>query len=121
MELQELHGTAHKLGLDYPWDTPTVIVRAMAKTEYKGTSYYFCTPKCHQAFTANPQKYVKAALSRKKSKSAFGPVEAPADERYRVIAEAAYYRAEHRGFAPGAELDDWLSAEAELDKLLGKR
>jgi hypothetical protein len=32
-----------------------------------------------------------------------------------LIATAAYYRAEHRGFAPGAELQDWLEAEAELD------
>ena len=30
------------------------------------------------------------------------------------IATAAYYRAEKRGFAPGAELDDWLEAEREF-------
>lgn len=30
------------------------------------------------------------------------------------IAEAAYYRALARGFAPGCELDDWLAAEREL-------
>lgn len=30
------------------------------------------------------------------------------------IAEAAYYHAEQRGFAPGHELDDWLAAEAEI-------
>jgi len=34
--------------------------------------------------------------------------------RHAVIAEAAYYRAERRGFAPGRELDDWLQAEAEV-------
>lgn len=32
------------------------------------------------------------------------------------IAEAAYWRAERRGFAPGHELDDWLSAEREVDE-----
>ena len=32
------------------------------------------------------------------------------------IAEAAYWRAERRGFAPGHELDDWLSAEREIDE-----
>ena len=36
------------------------------------------------------------------------------DEHHRMIAEAAYYRAEHRGFAAGAELDDWLQAEQAL-------
>jgi len=30
------------------------------------------------------------------------------------IATAAYYRAEKRGFTPGAELDDWLEAEREI-------
>ena len=32
----------------------------------------------------------------------------------KVIAEAAYYRAQQRGFAPGHELDDWIEAEAEV-------
>jgi hypothetical protein len=31
------------------------------------------------------------------------------------IAEAAYWRAERRGFAAGQELDDWLAAEKEVD------
>jgi hypothetical protein len=39
----------------------------------------------------------------------------PAGDRERRIAVAAYLRAERRGFAPGAELEDWLDAERELD------
>lgn len=31
-----------------------------------------------------------------------------------MISDAAYYRAQKRGFAPGRELDDWLAAEAEI-------
>ena len=31
------------------------------------------------------------------------------------IAEAAYWRAERRGFIAGRELDDWLEAEREID------
>lgn len=40
----------------------------------------------------------------------------PADERTRheLIAAAAYFLAERRGFAPGSELDDWLQAEAQI-------
>lgn len=34
------------------------------------------------------------------------------------IAEAAYLRAQSRGFVPGHELDDWLAAEKEIDELL---
>lgn len=36
----------------------------------------------------------------------------------RWIAEAAYYRAERRGFQPGLETEDWLAVEAEIKALL---
>lgn len=42
-----------------------------------------------------------------------------AEERERLIAMAAYYRAEHRGFAPGGEFEDWCQAAAEIDRRLG--
>jgi hypothetical protein len=41
-------------------------------------------------------------------------------ERHSMIAEAAYYQAEKRGFQSGHEMLDWLEAEKEIDKLLGK-
>lgn len=41
-----------------------------------------------------------------------------AAHRYRLIAEAAYYRAEARGFGADGILDDWLMAEHEVDQLL---
>lgn len=37
------------------------------------------------------------------------------DARRDRIAELAYRLAEQRGFAPGAELDDWISAERLVD------
>jgi hypothetical protein len=40
------------------------------------------------------------------------------EARHALIAEAAYLRAERRGFAPGHETEDWLAAEAEVDDLL---
>jgi hypothetical protein len=44
---------------------------------------------------------------------------AVADETRRaMISEAAYLRAEQRGFAHGYELEDWLLAEREVDALL---
>ena len=44
------------------------------------------------------------------------PQEQPAQppDLQRWIAEAAYYRAEQRGFQPGEETQDWLAAEAEI-------
>ncbi|HXJ80909.1 MAG TPA: DUF2934 domain-containing protein [Candidatus Methylomirabilis sp.] len=41
-------------------------------------------------------------------------VEVDPDERHRMIALAAYYRAERRGFTNGDPLQDWLEAEAEV-------
>jgi hypothetical protein len=45
---------------------------------------------------------------------------APGDQetRHRMIAEAAYFLAEARGFAPGYELEDWLAAETGIDHVL---
>jgi hypothetical protein len=40
------------------------------------------------------------------------------EERRRMIAEAAYFRAARREFAPGGELQDWLAAEREVNALL---
>jgi len=43
------------------------------------------------------------------------------EDRHASIAEAAYFRSEHRGFEPGHELEDWLAAEEEVDqRLLGE-
>jgi hypothetical protein len=40
------------------------------------------------------------------------------DLRRSMIAQAAYYRAERRGFEPGHEAEDWLAAESEVDTAL---
>lgn len=45
-----------------------------------------------------------------------GPIDA--EMRRRMVADAAYYRAEARGFTTGYELEDWQAAEAEIDHLL---
>jgi hypothetical protein len=42
-----------------------------------------------------------------------------AQERQMLVARAAYFRAEKRGFAPGRELQDWVEAEAEVRRLIG--
>ena len=40
------------------------------------------------------------------------------EQRYKMIAEAAYFRAEKRGFVGGNVANDWLDAEAEIDLIL---
>lgn len=38
--------------------------------------------------------------------------------REHMIAEAAYYKAEKRGFSGGNEMGDWLDAEVEIDQTM---
>ena len=40
------------------------------------------------------------------------------EQRYRMICDAAYFRAERRGFIGGNSAEDWTAAEAEIDGLL---
>jgi hypothetical protein len=50
--------------------------------------------------------------------NAMAPATEPGEAQSKaLIAEAAYYRAEKRGSAPGQELDDWLAAEKEIEAL----
>jgi hypothetical protein len=43
------------------------------------------------------------------------------EQRRAMIAEAAYYRAERRGFEPGRELEDCYLAEGEIDGMLTRQ
>lgn len=40
------------------------------------------------------------------------------EERWKMIAVAAYHKAEKRGFAAGGDMQDWDEAEKEVDKLI---
>jgi hypothetical protein len=58
------------------------------------------------AMPATPEAEVSsAAVSQQEI------VDGPTEQ---MIAEAAYFIAERRGFAPGNELNDWLAAELEI-------
>jgi hypothetical protein len=50
------------------------------------------------------------------------PEQVSAAQRERMIAEAAYFKAERRGFQGGDPAQDWIEAEAEVDaRLIGVR
>jgi hypothetical protein len=62
----------------------------------------------------------KPAAPRKRSTSP-KPVAVPAiglEERHHLIAAAAYYIAERRGFHGASSHDDWLQAEREIDAMI---
>jgi Protein of unknown function (DUF2934) len=75
------------------------------------------------AATAPPGARAKSPTPRVRKKAVDAPVNVAISEDVRrgMIAEAAYLRAERRGFAPGHEDEDWLAAEAEVDALLKAR
>jgi hypothetical protein len=52
-----------------------------------------------------------------KKRAAYSPKPGDGADRYQMVAIAAYYRAEHRGFTGGNPVDDWLAAETEIDRL----
>jgi hypothetical protein len=70
-------------------------------------------PTTQTARKAAPRKAATRPKAEKVVATFVGP-----EQRAALIAEAAYYRAEKRGFAPGYETEDWLAAEAEVDARL---
>lgn len=102
--------------------------KAPAKTASKAEPKSVAPRKAATPAAAKPR--TTAAATAPTAKPASKPVEksgargsaAPDGEtRYRWIAQAAYLRAERRGFAPGGEVDDWLAAEAEFLSLYGAK
>ena len=59
-----------------------------------------------------------AKKSATTSKPQTSSISITSEERWKMIAIAAYHKAEQRGFAPGGELQDWAEAEKEVDELL---
>lgn len=60
-------------------------------------------------------KLVKTGARAEKGAVQVSGVNLTAEQRQQLVREAAYFRAEARGFGEGLEEQDWLAAEAELD------
>jgi hypothetical protein len=71
--------------------------------------------------TARPRQTTAKKVAKKStitSKSQTSSINITSEERWKMVAIAAYHKAEKRGFAPGHELQDWAEAEQEVDELL---
>lgn len=55
------------------------------------------------------------ATRKRRAESSTASAKIVPEQRQQLIALAAYFIAERRGFAPGNELEDWLQAEAEIE------
>lgn len=75
-------------------------------------------PREKSPTTTTPRKRApRKTLGITKTEATFTQFVGP-EHRAALIAEAAYFRAENRGFAPGHDTEDWLAAEAEVDARL---
>jgi hypothetical protein len=72
------------------------------------------TPPAEKATPRRRTTSLKAAAG---SEAATG-ITVSEGARRAMVEQAAYLRAERRGFTPGGEVEDWLAAEAEVDALL---
>ncbi len=64
----------------------------------------------------------KAAVKKKAApKKAASKKTLSYQQRYQMIAEAAYHISEKQGFKPGIEMDNWLAAEKQIDSLIKKQ
>jgi hypothetical protein len=68
-----------------------------------------------KATATTRKKTAKKSTGTRRSRMAESELVISADERRQWIAEAAYLRAEARGFVGGDTTRDWLEAESEVD------
>lgn len=62
---------------------------------------------------ATKKKTVRKSAAKKGGRKVLTP-----EERYRLVAEAAFLKAESRGFVGGDPVEDWLAAEQEVEDAL---
>jgi len=76
-------------------------------------------PREKSPSTQTPRKRAprKTTAAASAVATTFGQFVGP-EQRAALIAEAAFFRSEKRGFAPGHEDEDWLAAESEVDAKL---
>lgn len=68
-----------------------------------------------QSHPARTTASAKVAACKRSAEPQTASARMAPEQRQQLIAQAAYFIAERRGFAPGNELEDWLQAEAEIE------
>lgn len=94
--------------MDVTPNPPTKRARRKAKATAE-TELLQLAAKPRKARARKTRPVMEASSSDSVAVSAPSP-----DELKGMIATAAYYLAEQRGFSPGHELDDWLEAERRV-------
>ena len=75
-------------------------------------------PGPHHAQPTQTTASAKVSARKRSAESQTAGAKIVPEQRQELIAQAAYFIAERRGFVPGNELEDWLQAEAEIEACL---
>jgi hypothetical protein len=67
------------------------------------------------------ERRVNIANLADSARTAVFGIHVTAEQREQMVREAAYLRAQHRGYAGGSAEEDWYAAEQEIDALLAKQ
>jgi hypothetical protein len=107
--------TAKKTSTKKAVSEATTVVKTATDTTKKTVTKTPAVKKSAVAATDTKPAKVPAVkkVTAKNTKTSVFP-----EQRYHMISTAAYYLAERRGFAGGYEMQDWISAEAEIDRQL---
>ena len=76
------------------------------------------TPGPQHAQPTRTTAIAKVAARKRSAEPQTAGAKIVPEQRLELIAQAAYFIAERRGFAPGNELEDWLQAEAQIEACL---
>ena len=102
--------------------SPTVKKKATTKKSVKKdtSKKKVAKKKVTKKKVASTKKATTKKVTKKSSKIASKPssLDITPEERWKMVAIAAYHKAEKRNFAPGYELQDWTESEKEIDKFL---
>jgi hypothetical protein len=107
-------------------DKPAAKKAVAAKPKAPANAAAVKTPAATDALPPVAQAAVAAKLAAKKVRAAKTPLKpssAPtpvltSEQRHHYVAVAAFYIAERRGFTLGNPAEDWLQAEAEVNRLI---
>ncbi|MHB1331533.1 MAG: DUF2934 domain-containing protein [Sulfuriferula sp.] len=90
-------------------------LKAKTKTTKPAAEKAASKPTVAKPKVAKPKT---ATIVKRSVKAPMLPISA--EQHYRMVAEAAYYIAERRGFAPGDAAADWAQAEKQIVASLKK-
>lgn len=109
---------------------PVAVKKAVAKTtaktavEEKATAAKKpatkATTSAKKTATEKPAPAAVKTAAAKKSPAKKKSSSVTVEHRNHMIATAAYYLAERRGFAVGHDVQDWVAAELQIDAQLGE-